>query len=334
MLFAKPQPSSLASAASTPFSKPIPTATNHIATPLASSISRRHGGLRASAASVAAAQPTQVAPALSRVDVLSEALPFIQRFKGKTVVVKYGGAAMKSPELQASVIRDLVLLSCVGLRPVLVHGGGPEINSWLARVGVEPQFRNGLRVTDAVTMEVVEMVLVGKVNKQLVSLISLAGATAVGLCGKDARMLTARPSRDAASLGFVGEVARVDPTVLHPIIESGHIPVIATVAADEAGQAYNINTDTAAGEIAAAVGRREAAAAHRRVRYPRGPRRSPEPGEGGGRRRGAADGGRGPGGRRDDSQGGVLRPRHRAGSAHRQHHRRPRAALASARDPH
>ena len=119
-----------------------------------------------------------------------------------------GGAAMKSPELQASVIRDLVLLSCVGLRPVLVHGGGPEINSWLARVGVEPQFRNGLRVTDAVTMEVVEMVLVGKVNKQLVSLISLAGATAVGLCGKDARLLTARPSRDAASLGFVGEVTR------------------------------------------------------------------------------------------------------------------------------
>uniref|UniRef100_A0A0A9DYR5 acetylglutamate kinase n=1 Tax=Arundo donax TaxID=35708 RepID=A0A0A9DYR5_ARUDO len=161
---------------------------------------------------------------------------------------------MKSPELQASVIRDLVLLSCVGLRPVLVHGGGPEINSWLARVGVEPQFRNGLRVTDAVTMEVVEMVLVGKVNKQLVSLISLAGATAVGLCGKDARLLTARPSPDAASLGFVGEVSRVDPSVLHPIIDSGHIPVIATVAADETGQAYNINADTAAGEIAAAVG--------------------------------------------------------------------------------
>ncbi|KAF8768725.1 hypothetical protein HU200_007283 [Digitaria exilis] len=255
MLLAKPHPSSLASA-STPLPKPIPAA-NHIATPLAASSSSRsrRGGLRVSAASVAAAAVAPpAAPALSRVDVLSEALPFIQRFKGKTVVVKYGGAAMKSPELQASVIRDLVLLSCVGLRPVLVHGGGPEINSWLARVGVEPQFRNGLRVTDAVTMEVVEMVLVGKVNKQLVSLISLAGATAVGLCGKDARLLTARPSRDAASLGFVGEVTRVDPTVLRPIIESGHIPVIATVAADEAGQAYNINADTAAGEIAAAVG--------------------------------------------------------------------------------
>ncbi|EAY95080.1 hypothetical protein OsI_16896 [Oryza sativa Indica Group] len=161
---------------------------------------------------------------------------------------------MKSPELQASVIRDLVLLSCVGLHPVLVHGGGPEINSWLLRVGVEPQFRNGLRVTDALTMEVVEMVLVGKVNKHLVSLINLAGGTAVGLCGKDARLLTARPSPNAAALGFVGEVSRVDATVLHPIIASGHIPVIATVAADETGQAYNINADTAAGEIAAAVG--------------------------------------------------------------------------------
>ncbi|KAL6634868.1 hypothetical protein ACP70R_027539 [Stipagrostis hirtigluma subsp. patula] len=254
MLLAKPHPSVLVS------STPLPSS-NRIA-PLASSASRRGCGLRVSAASVAAAQPAPPsqpaaaagAAALSRVDVLSEALPFIQRFKGKTVVVKYGGAAMKSPELQASVIRDLVLLSCVGLRPVLVHGGGPEINSWLTRVGVEPQFRNGLRVTDAVTMEVVEMVLVGKVNKQLVSLISLAGATAVGLCGKDARLLTARPSPDAAALGFVGEVSRVDPTVLHPIIASGHIPVIATVAADEAGQAYNINADTAAGEIAAAVG--------------------------------------------------------------------------------
>ncbi|XP_006647628.1 acetylglutamate kinase-like [Oryza brachyantha] len=234
---------------------PNPSPNPSRVTPLASGRGRLR---RVCASSVAPAQPASAsqpsAPALSRVDVLSEALPFIQRFRGKTVVVKYGGAAMKSPELQSSVIRDLVLLSCVGLRPVLVHGGGPEINSWLGRVGVEPQFRNGLRVTDALTMEVVEMVLVGKVNKQLVSLISVAGATAVGLCGKDARLLTARPSPDAAALGFVGEVTRVDPSVLHPIIESGHIPVIATVAADETGQAYNINADTAAGEIAAALG--------------------------------------------------------------------------------
>ncbi|XP_020587297.1 acetylglutamate kinase, chloroplastic [Phalaenopsis equestris] len=181
--------------------------------------------------SVADPVATAATPALTRVDILSESLPFIQRFHGKTIVVKYGGAAMKSPALQASVINDLVLLACVGLRPVFVHGGGPEINSWLLRLGVEPEFRNGLRVTDALTMEVVEMVLVGKINKSLVSLINLAGGTAIGLCGKDARLLTARPSPDAASLGFVGEIARVDPSILRPIIANGHIPVIASVAA-------------------------------------------------------------------------------------------------------
>ena len=250
MLLTKPHPALTLPSASLP----NPNLKAARVRPLASSAPHGRRGLRVSASSSSLAPAQAASAALNRVDVLSEALPFIQRFKGKTVVVKYGGAAMKSPELQASVIRDLVLLSCVGLRPVLVHGGGPEINSWLQRVGVEPQFRNGLRVTDALTMEVVEMVLVGKVNKQLVSLISLAGATAVGLCGKDARLLTARPSPDAAALGFVGEVTRVDPSVLRPIIASGHIPVIATVAADETGQAYNINADTAAGEIAAAIG--------------------------------------------------------------------------------
>ncbi|KAJ6851374.1 uncharacterized protein M6B38_258695 [Iris pallida] len=192
--------------------------------------------------------------AQTRVDILSESLPFIQRFRGKTIVVKYGGAAMKSDSLRLSVVSDLVLLSCVGLRPVLVHGGGPEINSWLARLGIQPQFRDGLRVTDAETMEVVEMVLVGKVNKGLVSLINSYGATAVGLCGKDARLITAKPAPDAALLGFVGDVARIDPSILHPIVADGHIPVIASVAADEKGQGYNVNADTAAGEIAAAIG--------------------------------------------------------------------------------
>lgn len=186
-----------------------------------------------------------------RVDILSESLPFIQRFRGKTVVVKYGGAAMKSPELQASVVNDLVLLACVGLRPILVHGGGTEINTWLIRLGIEPQFLNGLRVTDAATMEVVEMVLVGKVNKTLVSLINRAGATAVGLSGKDARLLTARPN--SKDLGFVGEISRVDSAILRPLLEAGHIPVIASVASDKTGQGYNVNADTAAGEIAAAV---------------------------------------------------------------------------------
>ncbi|XP_057958879.1 acetylglutamate kinase, chloroplastic [Malania oleifera] len=192
--------------------------------------------------------------ALSRVDILAESLPFIQKFRGKTIVVKYGGAAMKSQPLQASVINDLVLLSCVGLRPVFVHGGGPEINLWLGRLGLKPNFLNGLRVTDSSTMEIVTMVLVGKVNKHLVSLINKAGATAVGLSGMDGRLLTARPNPNSAQLGFVGEVSRVDPTIIRPLIDNNHIPVIASVAADDAGQSYNINADTVAGELAAALG--------------------------------------------------------------------------------
>ncbi|XP_061352601.1 acetylglutamate kinase, chloroplastic-like isoform X4 [Gastrolobium bilobum] len=193
-------------------------------------------------------------PGQFRVDILSESLPFIQKFRGKIIVVKYGGAAMKSPELQASVINDLVLLSCVGLRPVMVHGGGPEINNWLGRLNIQAVFRDGLRVTDAETMEIVSMVLVGKVNKTLVSLINKAGATAVGLSGMDGRLLMARPSPRAADLGFVGEVAHVDPTVLRSLIDNSHIPVVTSVAADEFGQPYNINADTVAGELAAALG--------------------------------------------------------------------------------
>ncbi|GAA0141615.1 hypothetical protein LIER_35420 [Lithospermum erythrorhizon] len=196
----------------------------------------------------------QSTPAQTRVKILSEALPFIQKFRGKTIVVKYGGAAMKSEALQASVITDLVLLSCVGMRIVFVHGGGPEINQWLDKLGLKPNFLNGLRVTDASTMEIVSMVLVGKVNKHLVALINKAGATAVGLSGLDGRLLTARPSPNSAQLGFVGDVASVDPTVLRPLIDNYHIPVIASVAADPTGQAYNINADTAAGELAAALG--------------------------------------------------------------------------------
>ncbi|KAL8477286.1 hypothetical protein ACS0TY_029539 [Phlomoides rotata] len=190
----------------------------------------------------------------SRVEILSEALPFIQKFRGKTIVVKYGGAAMKSEALQASVIADIVLLSCVGLRIVFVHGGGPEINQWLGKLNIQPNFLNGLRVTDASTMEIVSMVLVGKVNKQLVALINKAGGTAVGLSGIDGRLLTARPSPNSSQLGFVGEIASVDPTIIRPLIDNNHLPVIASVAADSAGQPYNINADTAAGELAAALG--------------------------------------------------------------------------------
>ncbi|XP_078445655.1 N-acetyl-l-glutamate kinase [Wolffia australiana] len=203
-------------------------------------------------AAVSAAAPAAM-DSRTRVEILSEALPYIQRFRGKTIVVKYGGAAMKSAELQDSVVKDLVLLSCVGLRLILIHGGGPEINSWLGRLNIPAQFLDGLRVTDAATMEIVEMVLVGKVNKSLVSLINRAGGTAVGLSGKDGRLLTPRPAPNSAALGFVGDVARVDPSVLAPLLGAGYIPVIASVAADDAGQAYNINADTVAGEVAAAV---------------------------------------------------------------------------------
>jgi acetylglutamate kinase len=188
-----------------------------------------------------------------RAQILSEALPYIQQFAGKTIVVKYGGAAMKDSTLKDQVIRDVVFMSCVGLRPILVHGGGPEINTWLDKLGIEAQFKNGLRVTDAPTMEVVEMVLVGRVNKEIVSLINQEGGSAVGLCGKDGNMIMARPS-DAEGVGFVGEVHSVNTRLVEALVNSGHIPVISSVATDETGQPYNINADTVAGEIAAALG--------------------------------------------------------------------------------
>ncbi len=191
-------------------------------------------------------------PEVSRVKVLSEALPYIQKFAGRKIVVKYGGAAMKDSNLKDKVIRDIVLLSCVGIRPIVVHGGGPEINSWLTKLGIEPQFKDGLRVTDAPTMEVVEMVLVGKVNKEIVSLINQAGGSAVGLCGKDANLIKARPE-GREEIGFVGEVSNVKIEILQSLVDNGYIPVVSSVAADDRGQAYNINADTVAGEIAAAM---------------------------------------------------------------------------------
>lgn len=195
---------------------------------------------------------SQAFTALDRVSVLSEALPYLQRFRGKTVVVKYGGAAMVDPSLKAGVVNDLVLLATVGIRPVLVHGGGPEINAWLKRLGIEPEFKNGLRVTDGATMEVVEMVLGGRVNKGLVTLIQQAGGSAVGLCGKDAGLIAARQMVER-EIGFVGDITSIAPSLLSTLVASGYIPVVASVAADEHGQALNVNADTAAGEIAAAL---------------------------------------------------------------------------------
>jgi acetylglutamate kinase len=187
-----------------------------------------------------------------RASVLSEALPYIQRFAGRRIVVKYGGAAMVREDLRAAVFRDLTLLSCVGVQPVVVHGGGPEINQWLGRLAIEPRFSNGLRVTDAPTMEVVEMVLVGRVNKQIVNGINQLGGRAVGFSGSDGNLVRARTWGDGAN-GLVGEVASLDPAVLKPLLELGYIPVISSVAPDAEGQAHNINADTVAGELAAAL---------------------------------------------------------------------------------
>ncbi|MBM5800343.1 MAG: acetylglutamate kinase [Cyanobacteria bacterium K_DeepCast_35m_m2_023] len=187
-----------------------------------------------------------------RVSVLSEALPYIQRFAGRRMVIKYGGAAMVQADLREAVFRDLALLRSVGVQPIVVHGGGPEINQWLEKLAIEPRFQDGLRVTDAATMDVVEMVLVGRVNKQIVNGLHQVGGRAVGLCGSDGQLVIARRYCDG-SRGLVGDVAAVNAEVLTPLLEAGYIPVISSVAADPAGQAHNINADTVAGELAAAL---------------------------------------------------------------------------------
>ena len=189
-----------------------------------------------------------------RAQVLTQALPYIKQYAGKTVVIKYGGNAMVSDELKSAVMEDIVLLSTVGIKVVLVHGGGPEINEMLARVGKEPKFVGGLRYTDRETMEVVEMVLAGKVNKGLVQRLEQQGGRAIGLCGLDGGMMKAVKMRGEADLGFVGEITHVNVTLIRNALETGTIPVVATVAAGERdGETYNINADTAASHIAAAL---------------------------------------------------------------------------------
>ena len=191
----------------------------------------------------------------ARAAVLSEALPHIRNFSGKTVVVKYGGNAMQTEEIKRAVISDIVLLSLVGVRVVVVHGGGPEINDMLARVGKEPRFIGGLRYTDGETMDIVQMVLAGKVGKDLCSLITEAGGKAVGLCGLDGAMITAVRKQGKSDYGLVGEIAEVDPRLCNVALDSGYIPVVSTVAqGDDGAAAYNINADTAAAEIAVSLG--------------------------------------------------------------------------------
>ncbi len=197
-------------------------------------------------------EPAMSSPDVLRVEVLSEALPYIQRFRGRRVVIKYGGAAMVREDLRDAVFRDVALLASVGVEPVVVHGGGPEINQWLNRLSIEPVFQEGLRVTCPDTMDVVEMVLVGRVNKQIVNGLNRVGGRAVGLSGADGGLVQARTHGDG-SLGLVGDVAQVDPSVIIPLLDQGYIPVISSVAPNHDGQPYNINADTVAGELAAAM---------------------------------------------------------------------------------
>jgi acetylglutamate kinase len=182
-----------------------------------------------------------------------EALPYIQRFRGAVVVVKYGGAAMGDPELGRAVADDVVLLRAVGLRPVVVHGGGPQISELMARLGKEPEFRDGLRVTDAETVDIARMVLVGKVNRDIVAAVNVHGPLAVGLSGEDAGLLMVTPARNP-ELGYVGDVRTVNPAILRRLLAEDLIPVVSTIGSDPAGQAYNINADTVAGAIAEALG--------------------------------------------------------------------------------
>ncbi|MDR2028187.1 MAG: acetylglutamate kinase [Treponema sp.] len=193
-----------------------------------------------------------------RAEVLIHALPYIQRYMGKTMVVKYGGNAMINGDLKAAVIQDVILMNCVGIRTILVHGGGPEIETMLNLVGKESRFVQGLRYTDDETMEIVQMVLCGKVNKDITSLIQQAGGRALGLCGIDGALLRARRFSSAGEdLGFVGEIETVNTPVLENILDGGAIPVISSVAlgtGDVEGHALNVNADTAAAKIAAALG--------------------------------------------------------------------------------
>jgi len=193
----------------------------------------------------------KLADATERAGVLIEALPYIRRFYGATIVVKYGGNAMVDPDLAERFAEDIVLLQAVGIRPVVVHGGGPQIGDLMARLGKVSEFRDGLRVTDAETLDIARMVLVGKVNRDIVSSINVHAPIAVGLSGEDAGLITATVRE--GDLGFVGDVASVNPAIIERLLAENLIPVVSTIGADLDGQAYNINADAVAGAIAAAL---------------------------------------------------------------------------------
>ena len=190
-----------------------------------------------------------------RAQVLIEAIPYIRSFHGKTFVIKYGGNAMINPEIKKAVMLDIILLKYLGLNPVIVHGGGPEISDFLKKIGKKSAFHHGLRITDGETMEVVNMVLAGKINKELVALINQYGGKAVGLSGQDGHLLTAgkKDLNDQVDLGFVGEVEAICPDLLQLLMEKSYIPIVASVGVGSDGAIYNINADTVAGELAAAL---------------------------------------------------------------------------------
>ncbi len=189
---------------------------------------------------------------MQRADVLTQALPYIKKYYNKIIVVKYGGNAMINEELKDAVMGDIVLLSLIGIKVVLVHGGGPEITDMLSKVGKKTEFVNGLRVTDKETVDIVQMVLAGKINKNLVNLIENKGGKAIGLCGIDGHMIKAEKLDER--LGFVGEITDVNVTPILDVLEKGYIPVISTVGYDDEGNTYNINADTAASRIAGQLG--------------------------------------------------------------------------------
>ena len=188
-----------------------------------------------------------------RAKILTEALPYIQKYNGKIIVIKYGGNAMTNEELKSAVMSDIVLLSLIGVRVVLVHGGGPEINDMLKRVGIESRFINGLRYTDSETMDIVKMVLCGKVNKELVCALQLHGGKALGLCGCDGQLIQAQKLEGDVDYGFVGEIKKVSTKPILDALNSGYVPIISTVGVGDDGQAYNINADTAAARLASCL---------------------------------------------------------------------------------
>ncbi|HUV03496.1 MAG TPA: acetylglutamate kinase [Armatimonadota bacterium] len=191
---------------------------------------------------------------VEQAEILAQALPYIRQYYGKTVVIKYGGNAMTDEALRESVTKDVVLLRYVGMQPVLVHGGGPEITEFMQKVGKEPLFVGGLRVTDAETMEIVEMVLAGKTNKGIVSLINRQGGKAVGLSGKDGNLLVAQKAMPGgADLGQVGEIVEMNTEIVQTLVREGYIPVICSVAVGKGGESYNVNADHAAGKLASAL---------------------------------------------------------------------------------